>query len=207
MSDIDYRACTDETLRHLAGHAREQAVRLGAQAEIVRRERLGTHDGLLLAIARKHCSASIETLETRLSDRLDFYDVGVSGLRDALRAAFDAGRSAECASWVERIERPTATSPDWQQRSRAALAAYRAVAGDEAGSFEERMLDEARMPAQVARVAYQSQRTAAFWDWLTAEYLGVTAEFLGGAEFLDASKPSTPDAVDRYIAFRDKDRP
>jgi len=33
----------------------------------------------------------IETLETRKSDRLDFHDVAVWCLRDALEAAFNAG--------------------------------------------------------------------------------------------------------------------
>lgn len=36
----------------------------------------------------------IETLETRHSDRLDFYDVAVWNMRDALQAAFEAGRQA-----------------------------------------------------------------------------------------------------------------
>jgi hypothetical protein len=108
---------------------------------------------VLLAIARRHCSASADP-----------------GVLDALRAAFEAGRSAECADWVERLEHPA--SPEWLQRSQEARAAYRAVAGDEAGSFEERMLDEARMPEQVARVAYQAFRTAEFWNWLAAMYVG-----------------------------------
>ena len=34
----------------------------------------------------------IETLETRNSDSLDFYDCAVWNIRDALKAAFDAGR-------------------------------------------------------------------------------------------------------------------
>ena len=36
----------------------------------------------------------IETLETRNSDRLDFYDVSVWGIRQALVDAFEAGRLA-----------------------------------------------------------------------------------------------------------------
>lgn len=35
---------------------------------------------------------NVETLETRYSDRLDFYDLPVWFLRDALEAAFKAGR-------------------------------------------------------------------------------------------------------------------
>lgn len=47
---------------------------------------------LLLEIAAKHFH--IETLETRNSDRLDFHDVAVWSIRDALAAAFAAGQAA-----------------------------------------------------------------------------------------------------------------
>ena len=46
-------------------------------------------DTLLTLIAQKHLG--IETLETRNSDSLDFHDVAVWCLRDALEAAFKAG--------------------------------------------------------------------------------------------------------------------
>ncbi len=46
-------------------------------------------DTLLTLIAQKNLG--IETLETRKSDRLDFHDVAVWCLRDALEAAFKAG--------------------------------------------------------------------------------------------------------------------
>ena len=46
-------------------------------------------DQLLTDIAKKHLN--IETLETRNSDRLDFHDVAVWCLKDALQAAYDAG--------------------------------------------------------------------------------------------------------------------
>ncbi len=36
----------------------------------------------------------IETLETRNSDRLDFHEVSVWGVKSALMAAFEAGRQA-----------------------------------------------------------------------------------------------------------------
>lgn len=42
-------------------------------------------------IARRHCG--VDTLTVRGGDRLDFHDVGVVGLRDALAEAFKAGRS------------------------------------------------------------------------------------------------------------------
>jgi hypothetical protein len=44
---------------------------------------------LFSRIAQTHLS--IETLETRHRDSLDFHDVGVGCLYDALQAAFDAG--------------------------------------------------------------------------------------------------------------------
>ena len=44
---------------------------------------------LLTQIAQS--KLGIETLETRKSDRLDFHDVAVWCLRDALEAAFNAG--------------------------------------------------------------------------------------------------------------------
>jgi hypothetical protein len=46
-------------------------------------------DKLLADIASKHLD--IETLQTRKSDRLDFHEVAVWTLRDALEAAFNAG--------------------------------------------------------------------------------------------------------------------
>ena len=50
-------------------------------------------DALLLEIARTHFP-SIETLETRNSDGLDFHDVAVWAIRNALEAAYEAGRVA-----------------------------------------------------------------------------------------------------------------
>lgn len=49
-------------------------------------------DTLLNQIAQKHLD--IETLETRHSDRLDFHDVAVWGIREALQAAFEAGKQS-----------------------------------------------------------------------------------------------------------------
>ena len=53
-----------------------------------------TLDQLLQQIALIHLS--IETIETRHSDRLDFYEVSVWGIKSALQAAFDAGKQAAC---------------------------------------------------------------------------------------------------------------
>jgi hypothetical protein len=49
-------------------------------------------DQLLQRIAAEHLF--VETLETRNSDRLDFYDVSVWGIHQALIDAFEAGRLA-----------------------------------------------------------------------------------------------------------------
>jgi hypothetical protein len=46
-------------------------------------------DKILAGIASKHLD--IETLQTRKSDSLDFHEVAVWTLRDALEAAFTAG--------------------------------------------------------------------------------------------------------------------
>ena len=48
-----------------------------------------TTKDLFTRIAQKHLS--IDTLETRHRDSLDFHDVGVWCVRDALQAAFEAG--------------------------------------------------------------------------------------------------------------------
>ncbi len=48
-----------------------------------------TKDETLLKIAQKYLR--IETLESRKSDRLDFHDVSVWDVKDALEAAYVAG--------------------------------------------------------------------------------------------------------------------
>ncbi|MGF6862503.1 hypothetical protein ABIE69_003091 [Rhodobacteraceae bacterium MBR-64] len=50
-------------------------------------------EALLLEIATRHFH-SIETLETRNSDRLDFHDVAVWAIRAALEEAYAAGVAA-----------------------------------------------------------------------------------------------------------------
>ena len=49
-------------------------------------------DQQLQRIAAEHLF--VETLQTRNSDRLDFYDVSVWGIRQALIDAFEAGQKA-----------------------------------------------------------------------------------------------------------------
>jgi hypothetical protein len=51
-------------------------------------------------IAKKYCR--VETLDTRLSDGLDFHDVAVWNLKDALEAAYQAGYSN---GWGEALDR------------------------------------------------------------------------------------------------------
>lgn len=46
-------------------------------------------DQFLGEIAKKHLN--LETLETRNSDSLDFHDVAVWSLKDALQEAYEAG--------------------------------------------------------------------------------------------------------------------
>ena len=51
-----------------------------------------TLDQLIQQIALDHLS--VDTLQTRNSDRLDFHEVSVWGIKAALQAAFDAGKQA-----------------------------------------------------------------------------------------------------------------
>jgi hypothetical protein len=53
-------------------------------------------DALILEIAQR--LFFLETLETRNSDRLDFHDVAVWAIRDALAEAYEAGRRAATRS-------------------------------------------------------------------------------------------------------------
>ena len=50
-------------------------------------------DQLLTEIAKKHLN--LETLKTRNSDSLDFHDVAVWSLKDALQEAYEAGFNAK----------------------------------------------------------------------------------------------------------------
>jgi hypothetical protein len=59
-------------------------------------------DGLLLEIARR--TLGIATLETRNSDRLDFKEVAVWSLKDALREAFEAGRRSAGQNVVDSVD-------------------------------------------------------------------------------------------------------
>ena len=50
-------------------------------------------DEILIEIAKEHFH-TVETLEVRNSDSLDFHNVYVSSIRDALKDAFTAGVTA-----------------------------------------------------------------------------------------------------------------
>ena len=63
-------------------------------------------DQLLTHIARDYLF--IETLETRRSDSLDFHDVAVWCIRDALEAAFNAG--VEHAKRTKKAKKPAPTN-------------------------------------------------------------------------------------------------
>ncbi len=58
---------------------------------------------LLEKIALDHLF--IQTLETQMSDRLDFHEVSVWGVKSALQAAFEAGR-------VAAMQSPTQPTPN-----------------------------------------------------------------------------------------------
>lgn len=57
-------------------------------------------DSTLTAIAQEHLG--LETLETRNSDSLDFHDLSVASIRQALAAAFAAG-AAQTAAGLPHI--------------------------------------------------------------------------------------------------------
>jgi len=50
---------------------------------------MGTNKAILAEIAKKHLS--LDTLDSRKSDRLDFHDLAVWSIEQALEAAFQAG--------------------------------------------------------------------------------------------------------------------
>ncbi len=52
-----------------------------------------TKEEILTNIAKERIGA--ETLETRNSDRLDFYDISVWALKEMLEQAYEAGRQAK----------------------------------------------------------------------------------------------------------------
>lgn len=62
-------------------------------------------DQLLAQIALEHLF--IDTLATRNSDRLDFHDVSVWGVKSALMAAYQAGLAAGQSTATKATDQPT----------------------------------------------------------------------------------------------------
>ncbi len=69
-----------------------------------RRNTAQTLDALLARIAQEHLF--IETLATRDSDSLDFHDVSVWGVRQALIAAYQAGLAAGQSAAGKATDQP-----------------------------------------------------------------------------------------------------
>ena len=83
-----------------------------------------TANELFTRIAQTHLS--IETLETRHRDSLDFHDVSVWGVKSALQAAFDAGLRAAGGApkqAVHRVRKVTAAHQTSGNGSAATLQA------------------------------------------------------------------------------------
>jgi hypothetical protein len=71
------------------GFSSKQRVTTSIPTNTAKDNPMTTINSILAEIARRHLS--IETLETRNADSLDFYDTAVWCVRDALEAAFKAG--------------------------------------------------------------------------------------------------------------------
>ncbi len=81
-------------------------------------------DALFTRIAQKHLR--IETLETRNSDRLDFHDVSVWGVKSALQAAFDAGLRAAGGAPKQTVHRTRKVNAAHQTSGNGSAAALQA---------------------------------------------------------------------------------
>jgi hypothetical protein len=81
LVDLDY---------HIAGHVRDMIYLEVSGVE--EPEHVGATEDLLNQIAAD--ILHIETLKTRGNDRLDFHDLSVMSIREALAAAYEAGRLA-----------------------------------------------------------------------------------------------------------------
>ncbi len=79
VADQGWRDCFENAIRETTGKTYQRKAPL-------------TKDQLFTQIAQQHLG--IETLVTRKSDSLDFKDVAVWSVKDALEAAFEAGRKS-----------------------------------------------------------------------------------------------------------------
>jgi hypothetical protein len=66
---------------------------LGRRPATNKRRRRAAAEAKLLAIAQN--VLGVVTVESRHSDRLDFYELGVGQIKDALQAAYEAGRGSK----------------------------------------------------------------------------------------------------------------
>lgn len=64
---------------------------------------LSEENKVVAEIARRHLR--VPTLQTRQSDSLDFYDLAVWELREALEAAYRAGLEASTKAWRQQQRR------------------------------------------------------------------------------------------------------
>ena len=79
---------------------------------------------MIESIAQDHLF--IETLETRHSDRLDFHDVSVWGVKEALQAAFDAGMRAAGGAPKQPVQRTRKVTAAHQTTGNGSAAALQA---------------------------------------------------------------------------------
>lgn len=78
---------------------------------------------LLTRIAEQHLG--IPTLEERKSDRLDFHDVSVWGVKDALEAAYDAGERRTASKLLVVLNRCATLLADYDEQQGEEGDAYR----------------------------------------------------------------------------------
>lgn len=79
VADKGWRDCFENAIREVTGKTFPRKAPM-------------SKDDLFTLIAQQHLN--IETLVERKSDSLDFHDVGVLNIKDALEAAYEAGRKA-----------------------------------------------------------------------------------------------------------------
>jgi hypothetical protein len=90
IGEPDYERMTADALRQLIDYGNTRTVRKGAAKELGRRDREYQQpqpvDALLEPIAAEHC-----LVDSLTRSNGDFKEVSILGLRDALRAAYEAG--------------------------------------------------------------------------------------------------------------------
>jgi hypothetical protein len=108
-------------------------------------------DVLLLQIAERHLF--LDTLETRMSDSLDFHDHAVWAVRSALEAAFEAGRRADSVTPPPPSKDPAMTSITTIRIDHAVLPDPLATHGpDAAARMIEAALREGGVSAEASDV-------------------------------------------------------